>query len=58
MKKYKIQVVQDKAGHWFWHIVAIANGKILAHSEQYDSKRNAADTAKAVFGNKFELEIR
>jgi len=56
MKAYKIQVIKGK--NWFWRVIAIANGKILAHSEQYSSKQAAIDTAKALFGNKFTLEIK
>lgn len=46
----KIQILQGKTGAWYWRLVA-KNNKILAHSESYDSKRNAKKTAKKVASN-------
>jgi len=42
-----IEILKNKNGKWFWRIKA-DNGKILAHSEAYASKRNCQKTAEMV----------
>lgn len=43
----KIETLKNKNGKWFWRLVA-SNGKVLAHSESYSSKRKANQTVAAV----------
>lgn len=45
----KIEVLKGKSGKWHWRIMA-KNGRILANSETYSSKRKALQTAKRVAG--------
>lgn len=53
----KIEVLRSdpnkSKSKYYWRIVAV-NGKILAHSEQYNRKANAVKTAKAL---KAELQF-
>jgi uncharacterized protein YegP (UPF0339 family) len=44
MRKLIIEVLQGKSGSWYWRIKA-SNGRILAHSETYSSRRKATGTA-------------
>jgi uncharacterized protein YegP (UPF0339 family) len=43
----KFVIQKDKAGLWFWKIVA-ANGEILCHSEQYFRKTAARKTVDLI----------
>jgi len=42
-----IEILKNKNGKWFWRLKA-GNGKVLAHSEAYASKRNCRQTATKV----------
>lgn len=42
--KYKISVLKNKRGCWFWNLKA-GNGHILAHSEEYSRKAKALQAA-------------
>ena len=44
MKKLKIEILQGDSGDWYWRIKG-SNGRILATSETYSSKRKASNTA-------------
>jgi len=44
--KYLIEVVKGKT-LWFWRLLSV-NGKTLAHSESYSSKRHACKTASKI----------
>lgn len=43
----KIVVQRNKRGKWYWKIVS-KNGRILAHSESYSTKKDCLDTAHKV----------
>jgi uncharacterized protein YegP (UPF0339 family) len=43
----KIHIEKNKKGRYFWRLVA-RNGRTLAHSEDYSSKRACEDTVKTV----------
>ena len=43
----KIEVIQSAKGRYYWRIVA-RNGRTLAHSEQYNTKRAAVAAATLV----------
>lgn len=43
----KIELDKSTQGKWFFRIKA-ANGKVLAHSEEYARKRNAAHGAQLI----------
>ena len=45
----KIEMLKNKKSKWFWRIKA-NNGKILAHSESYNSKQACRKTADRVRG--------
>jgi uncharacterized protein YegP (UPF0339 family) len=54
MKKLLIQIVQGESGTWHWRIKS-ANGKILASSETYSSRRKASNTAMKLMTAEFML---
>jgi len=45
----KIEMLKNKKSKWFWRIKA-NNGKILAHSESYNSKQACRKTAGMLRG--------
>lgn len=52
MKKLHIEVLQGDAGAWYWRIKS-PNGKLLAHSETYSSRRKATNTAVKIMTAEF-----
>jgi uncharacterized protein YegP (UPF0339 family) len=46
--KIQIRRTRNRRQPWFWRIVA-ANGKVMAHSETYSSKRKARAAAWKVW---------
>ena len=49
-----IEVIKGDSGNWHWRIKS-ANGKILASSETYSSKRKAKNTASKLMTAEFML---
>lgn len=45
----KVVVQKNRRGKWFWKLVA-GNGRVLAHSEDYSSRRACLKTADKVKG--------
>jgi uncharacterized protein YegP (UPF0339 family) len=54
MRKLKIEILQGDSGDWYWRIKG-SNGKILASSETYSSRRKASNTAMKLMTAKFML---
>ena len=53
----KIVMWESKDG-WRWRLVSRSNGKILASSEAYKSKRNCDNTVnKLVYHYDFEVDV-
>ena len=47
--EWKICVLRNRTGKWFWHLVG-SNGQILCTSQtKYARKRNALETAVSVY---------
>ena len=57
MRKTKIivEVLKNKRGKWYWRLKSNANGRILAHSEDY-SRRQSCD--KTALGVANELKVQ
>jgi len=49
--------VLKKNSKWYWKMIA-ENGKVLAHSEQYSSKRKALQTADKVSKTILFVKVR
>lgn len=47
MRKAKVEVLKKKS-KWYWRIKSANNGKILCHSEQYQSESNAKRGSNAI----------
>jgi uncharacterized protein YegP (UPF0339 family) len=46
--QYKIVMLTNKQGAWYWHLMSVSNGEILANSEAYSSRNACEDTAKGL----------
>lgn len=44
----QLQVLDARGGGFYWHIISVGNGKILAASEVYTTKQAAVDTMRVV----------
>ena len=53
-KRLLIEIVKGPSDNWHWRIKS-ANGKILASSETYSSKRKATNTAIKLITAEFML---
>ena len=56
MRKTKImvEVLRNKRGKWYWRLKSNANGRILAHSEDYSRKQSCEKTA---WGVAYDLKV-
>ena len=47
-KSMIVESLVNKRGKWFWRLKSNANGRILAHSEEYSRRQSCEKTAFAV----------
>lgn len=48
MSMWRVELLENKQGHYWWRLKSSGNGKILATSETYTTHRKAETIAIAV----------